>query len=1020
MKIKNRWYYILSKKIISLLLFIFALYSFVFAQHPLLEGKKINLNPLQESKELIKNGMYQKAQWLLEEFLHSSGESENKFEGYYLLVLSFVAQKKYEDAYFTSQELLKQSVPEYYSTRLLYLNANSAFFTDRFSSAIESLQKLLEPSRDNVIKFNSYYWLAASFLKINNTTQAEQNILLAYQNYDSSTYEYIYDNVGKDDVLFLWAEILEQKGDIQQAIAKLEQLIRDFEKSELSVDAKLKLAINLMNIGRYGSALNHLNSEQPKKAQQKSLWLFSKAEAEYALANYEIASKDYKSFIANFPAGNLTRKARYGLAWSYLNLKDYPNSVKYFRQTLGQNDSLTESSLFHIGVLLSLLDSTASAVTTFEELIEKFPYGQYTDKAYYQIGMIRFRTGQYPEARRSFQIAARLFPNSDIRADSYRMLGELSLIVGDISNAQFAFAQAQKFSKVDSLTATAMFQEGVALYQLGRFRSSSEKFSEYVRKFKNHNKFAEGYFWLAEALYQDGKYGESENAYLNAVKFLNRDNPKRISALYGLAWTLFEQKKFRQAITAFDNFIAESPNVAEKLEASLRKADCYFYLRDYENATKIYASLSEDKKNQRLAEYAAFQLALAYIQRGEITRGIEHLKNFLNKFPGSIYSEVVQFNIAWAYFTNEQFTKANDEFNVFLSKYPESQLMPRVLLNKGDAFYNLNEYDSSIVYYRRVIEEYPSSLLRSDAINGLQFAYQAQGKSSEAISVIEDLIAKQSENTASEDLLIRKADILFEQGNFGQAANEYLKIIGLQTSDLIQAKSLYQLGRCFEYENNPQKSAEYFNLVIKKYPASDFAPQSALSLAYLLQKQKQYKEAIYYLQLFETDYQSSPLVWEARYNLGVALLNQKELDNAKKQFEKVIGLAPSNEVFAFRSRLQIARMLQNRKFYSASNDTLTVIINNLNDDIAAEALLLMGENYLFLKDPKSALDAFNQVVEAFANYPLLVERALLGSGECYERLKDRNQAKKIYQQILQNPIDPAVKKDAEERLRRLK
>ncbi len=1007
-------------KIISNLFLFIVLYSQVFSQHPLLEEKKKNLNPLQESRELINNGMYQKAQWLLEDFLHNSGESENKFEGHYLLVLSFVAQKKYEDAYFASKELLKLSFPEFYAIRLVYFNAISAFYTERYAPAIESLQKLLQQTEDNVLKFNAYYWLAASYFRSNYITQAEEYITLANQNFDSTSYDFIFEPVGKDDVLFLWVEILEKKGDIKQAITKLEQFIVDFEKSSLFVDAKLKLAINLMQIGKYGSALNHLNSVQPSKSTHKSIWLFSKAEAEYALSDYESASKDYKLFLNNFPAGKLTRKAKYGLAWSYLKLNDYNNSVKYFRQVLESNDSLTESSLFQIGLILSLMDSSAAAVTTFEELIEKFPYGHYSDKAYYQIGMIRFRAGQYPEARRSFQIAARLFPDSEIRADSYRMLGELSLIVGDLSNAQFAFSQVQKFSRSDTLTAIAIFQEGVALYQLGRFRSSSEKFSEYLKKFKNHSKYAEGYFWLAEALYQDAKYGESESAYLNAIKHLKHDNPKRISALYGLAWSLFEQKKFRQAITAFDNFILESPNAAEKLEASLRKADCYFYLRDFENATKIYASLSEDKKNQKFAEYAAFQLALTYIQRGEINRGIEHLRNFLNKFPGSIYSEVVRFNIAWAYFTNEQYKKAIDEFNAFISEYPESQLMPRVLLNKGDAFYNLSEFDSAIVYYKNLIEQFPTSLLRSDAINGLQFAYQAQGRSSEAITVIEELINKQSFDTANEDLLVKKADILFEQGNFGQAANEYLKIIGLQTSELIQAKSLYQLGRCFEYENNPQKAVEYFNLVLNKYPASDYAPQAAMSIAHLLQKQKKYKEAIDYLKLFDVNYANSSLVWEARYNLGVALLNQKDLENAKKQFDKVITLAPSNEVFAYRSRLQIARMLQNRKLYHISNDTLTVIINNLSDDIAAEALLLMGENYLLLKDPKSALEAFNQVIEAFANYPLLVERALLGSGECYERLKDRNQARRVYQQIIQNPIDPVVKKDAEDRLRRLK
>lgn len=999
---------------------IIALQAFCFSQHPLLENQQKAINPLLESRTLINNGMYQKAQWLIEDYLNSTGEFENKIEGNYLLIVSLIAQRKYEDAFFKSNELIKLNVPEFYRTRLFYYNGISAFFTERYNNSIESFNRILNETENKSFRFQVRYWLANSYLKANNPTEAERNILIAFDDIYTNLEEHVFISIEKDDILFLWAEILEAKGDIKQAIAKLEQLILENPNSKLYIDAKLKLATNLLTTGRHGSALNHLISIRPTTSVQKSIWYFYKAEAEYSLSNYENAINDYISYLENFPAGKFARSARYGLAWSYLKLKNYQYSLKYFRQVLTPNDSITEKSLYHIGIILSLLDSSATAIEVFEELIQKFPYGNYADKAYYQIGMIRFRAAQYPEARRNFQIAARLYPNSDIRADSYRMLGELSLIVGDLSNAQFAFSQAQKYSQVDMLTASAMFQEGVALYHLGRFRSSSEKFSEYVKVFKNHEKYAEGLFWFAEALYMDSKYEEAEGAYLNALKLLNKNNPKRVSALYGLAWSFFEQKKFRQAITAFDNFISENPNPTEKLEASLRKADCYFYLKEYDQATKIYSTITQDKKNPRYAEYASFQLAMSYIQRGEINRGIEHLRNFLYKFPGSIYSEVVQFNIAWTLFTNEQYSLANEAFDKFINQYPESQLIPRVLLNKGDAFYNMNQYDSAIVYYKKVIEEYPTSLLRSDAINGLQFAYQAQGKSAEAISVIEDLISKQNNLSGSEELLIRKADLLFEQGNFGQAASEYLKILSMQANESISSKAIFQLGRCFEYENNTQKAIEYFDLVIKKYPNSEYAPRSIISLVYLLHRQKKYKESISYLELFETNYTNSPLIWEARYNLGMVLLNQKETEKARKQFERVIAQAPANEVFAFRSRLQIARMLQSRKLYSASNDTLTIIIQNLSDDITAEALLLMGENFLLLKDPKSALDAFNQVVEGFGNYPILVERALLGSGECYEKLKDRAQARKVYQQILQNPIDPAVKKDAEERLRRLR
>jgi len=73
-----------------------------------------------------------------------------------------------------------------------------------------------------------------------------------------------------------------------------------------------------------------------------------------------------------------------------------------------------------------------------------------------------------------------------------------------------------------------------------------------------------------------------------------------------------------------------------------------------------------------------------------------------------------------------------------------------------------------------------------------------------------------------------------------------------------------------------------------------------------------------------------------------------------------------------------------------------------------------------LKKPADALQAFRDVYEQYTEFPILVERAYLGGGESYERLRDTRQAAALYEKIVKNPVDPAMKQDAEERLRRLR
>jgi len=56
----------------------------------------------------------------------------------------------------------------------------------------------------------------------------------------------------------------------------------------------------------------------------------------------------------------------------------------------------------------------------------------------------------------------------------------------------------------------------------------------------------------------------------------------------------------------------------------------------------------------------------------------------------------------------------------------------------------------------------------------------------------------------------------------------------------------------------------------------------------------------------------------------------------------------------------------------------------------------------------------------FLDLGSLVERARLGAGESYERLRDNRRAIELYEMIVAAPVDPAMKIDAEERLRRLR
>jgi TolA-binding protein len=966
---------------------------------------------IEDAARWIGIGSYHVARQKLEQALARGEANGQDRDVLFLLMESSYEDRDYEESFQWAAEFLSEYAADGERGTALLMKGVSAYQIRQIREARESLTLFLDEEPASNKRGAAFFWRAMCAIEQGDWASSESDIQHCFD--DSSSNEY------RDNALMGWALSLERRGEFSRAAEYLDRLVSEYPGSELMTDARIRQASVALRRGDDAGTLRYLEQVDPSTPRQREETLFLRAEARYHLGRYDAAHDDYEELYRVAGDDGLRKAAHYGIAWSKLKRGDAAGAqVEFDALSAKGKDSLAYAAMYQGSVLALLQQNTLSAMARFDSLTQVSPYDQFAERSYYQMGLIQYRMKRYKEARRYFQLAARLFPDSPHRAEAYRMSGEASVALSDFSNAQYAFAQVRRLGISPELIPGAMFQEGVALYHLGRFKTSADLFADLLRRYPSDARLAEIYLWRGEALYQDGRYADAEKSYSDALR-LQKEGPHRATASYGIAWTLFEQKKFSQAAAAFDRFATQFPNDEHVLDASLRKADCYFFMGDYEKSSALYAALAEDKGGSRQAEYAAFQLGMSYIQRGESERGVTHLRNFLMRFPSSVYNEVVQFNIGWTYFSKDQFPEALTEFRVVMRDYPQSQLMPRVLFNTGDAFYNMKQYDSARVYYQRVLKEYPETPLVPDAMSGLQYTYEAEGRPAAGLAEIDTLLRATPAGSSQEELLLRKGDILFGQADFGGAVLEYQKLLAMKPAKPVEAKALYQLGRAYELENNPQQAMPYYERLRRDFPDAEVAPTAALALGLAQIKTKQYTAAVGVLTEFERRYADSPLLAEVRYNRGVALSLVPQPEEAKAQFQALLQNNAA-DIFAERSRLQIARLAIKKKEYKAALDTLNALVSRRNDDLAAEGLLLIGECYVANKKTVDALQAFKDVYEQYSEFPLMVERARFAAGECYERLRDIPHARQAYEAVVNSAVDPVMRKDAQERLKRLR
>lgn len=965
---------------------------------------------LLRAQHWMKTGAYHVARLELGKIVDKEGPPGKDRDVLLLLTKADVEDGEYEDAYQRAAEFLSIYPNDPDLSDVRFMHGVSAFQTERSQNAIASLTSYLNSLGDRRRFGEAYFWLAMSKLDVGDQAGAQNDLELCYNNASDLTY--------RDYALMGFALALERKKEFARASERLDELLTEFPQSKFRTDAQIRLASLSLRLNNPRRTVELLEGTRPRFRGQREEYLLLRAAARFQLGDYDRAFKEYQTFGREFGDSPRSRQAQFGLAWTRLRRGDSIGAQREFDSLATGTDSLAFAGMYESGILSLLRGDANAALSRFDTLVAKTPYDRYADQAYYQMGLARYRAKNYREARHHFQLAARLYPDSPLRIDAFHMLGEASMALRDFANAQYGFSKVKKLGGTGAVLANALFQEGVALYHLGRFRSCADRFEEFLQRFPKEGRVSYALVWKGEALYQDAKFEEAERSYADALKLLS-NSAKRQEGLYGYAWTLFEQKKFSQAAAAFERFTNSYPGSDLSLEASLRKADCYFFLGQYEKSGPLYEVLAKSKSESRTVEYAAFQLAMTYIQRGEIERGIDHLRDFLLVHPASIYAEVVQFNIGWTYFSKGRFPEAVAEFRIVQQRYPESQLMPRLLFNTGDAFFNLKNYDSARVYYQRVINGYPTTPLVTDALAGLQYTYQAEGKPTQALAEIDTFLTRRPAGIAEEELFMRKGDILFDQGEFGAAVQEYRHILSLKPNAAVESRAWHQLGRAYELQNDPSHAVQCYEKVISDFPDAEGATAARLALGIVQIKAKQFRAAAASLQGFEKRYPDSPLLTEVHYQLGIALMNIPDDERALIQFRSVIESAPDN-IFADRSRLQMAHVLTQRKDYKISLDTLDALLRRRSDDLAAEGLIMIGETHVAQKKYREALQAYHDVIEQYKDFPVQVERARVRLGEAYEKMKDRKQARLAYEEIFKSPVDPAVQKDVEQRLKRLK
>lgn len=349
---------------------------------------------------------------------------------------------------------------------------------------------------------------------------------------------------------------------------------------------------------------------------------------------------------------------------------------------------------------------------------------------------------------------------------------------------------------------------------------------------------------FAAWLYNEGKYGlaiESYQAFLDNYP----DHEKAVDARFGLAQSLFHQEKYKKAAEQYEQLRAHHRDFSQMPEVLFQLAQSQVALERFKEAEALFGEIREKYPDHYLADWALARQAACLISREEYAQAETLLQEFLARYlPEGERPEKVA---ATREMLNRLKKAGLSADKAFLS------LVESSLFHLALSRFNQEEFPASVADFERFLSLYPKSDL-------------------------------------AEEARFRKAQALYQEGEFKQAAEDYEDVASHKGD--FGAAAAYERGLALYKAEDPKAAASAFAEMAERYPENPKAATARLYAGTFLYDTGDYKAAIDRLEPSAAD--GEPLADEARYWIGMSQLKAGNAGAAEDTLTKAIADFPKS------------------------------------------------------------------------------------------------------------------------------
>lgn len=442
---------------------------------------------------------------------------------------------------------------------------------------------------------------------------------------------------------------------------------------------------------------------------------------------------------------------------------------------------------------------------------------------------------------------------------------------------------------------------------------------------------------IAHERFNQKRYREAAVAYED---FLRRfpNHPKRLIALYQAGMSYLRINRAGDAVDRWEAIVRDSADAPLAERAFARMGDLYFQAEHYADAKRCYEGLLQHFADSPAAGLASLRLAQCEYNAGHDAAALAGFSTTIARYPNTGVAREAQRGTELALYRLSQSPNGKQELAKLVDQFPGSAFAADAMFQIARKEYQEKHWDTAADGFRRVVSQFPGYSSADQAQFLLADALVQSHNTDEARAAYEQFLSFFPSSDLAPTVQFRLGLMQFEGKDYLRAALAFTRVLDDSAAPDVRSASRYNLALCRRMLGDTDSARVELERHAKEFPNDARAADVAYQLADLDEAAGNTAAALAGFEKARAMKPRAALAVELDYRIGRAREGQGETEKALAAYQRAAASPERDAPYRLSAVARVAAIYEKKKDYPKALAAYRDLAHNSKDhELAAAA-----------------------------------------------------------------------------------